>query len=99
MYILSIITFIGKGPLLKYLQYLFIPTLDKLFCGSQTRWYLYDIFCKQFTFLQPLTLLTQLQELDNQENRKPVESLQDIYTKDLEFYDFINKVLHLKHLQ
>lgn len=68
----------------------FIPILDKLKTELETRRHAYDIFCKPFTFL------TQIKELDNQEIRKSVKLLQNIYTNDVEFNDFINEVLHFK---
>lgn len=68
----------------------FIPILDKLKTELETRRHAYDIFCKPFTFL------TQIKELDNQEIRKSVKLLQNIYQNDVELNDFINEVLHLK---
>jgi len=56
----------------------------------ETRQHAYDIFCKPFIFL------TQIKELENQEIRKSVKLLQNIYTiNDVEFEDFI-EVLYLK---
>ncbi|XP_060877870.1 zinc finger MYM-type protein 1-like [Metopolophium dirhodum] len=68
----------------------FIPILDKLKTELETRRHAYDIFCKPFTFL------TQIKELNNQEIKKSVELLQNIYKNDVEFNDFINEVSHLK---
>ncbi|CAI6357145.1 unnamed protein product [Macrosiphum euphorbiae] len=63
----------------------FIPILDELKTELETRRHAYyDIFCKPFTFL------TKIKELDNQEIRKSVKLLQNIYKNDVEFNDFIN---------